>query len=142
MSVAGLHPPLRRLGFRSENQMMFVNTVHVLGWTSKNVTRTNRRRRPTSMSTTERGTVRVTFWPEGASVEAKPGEIVADIARRAGVEVTISCGVGDCGTCEMELIDRTDTSGCKFYVKTCVTKVSERTKHMELGTVGYDYPVW
>lgn len=84
--------------------------------------------------------VQVVFLPDNTEVMAEPGEVLSDVARRAGVEIIESCGVGDCGTCEVLLRD--EFSGDGFYIKSCVTKVPSHKDKLVIDTVGDSIPPW
>lgn len=86
------------------------------------------------------GQVKVLFIPDDVEIMASPGEVLSEVARRAGVEIIESCGVGDCGTCEVLLRDQ--VSGDGFYIKSCVTKVPSQKDLLVIDTVGDAVPPW
>lgn len=56
---------------------------------------------------------RVTFYPEGKSVEVKRGTTIMQAARAAGVVIEVPCnGTGTCGKCKVKL----DTSSLKNVI--------------------------
>lgn len=84
--------------------------------------------------------MRVVFIPDNIEITAVPGERLSEVARRAGVEIVESCGVGDCGTCEVLLRDQ--VSGDGFYIKSCVAKVPTHKDKLVIDTVGDGVPPW
>lgn len=64
---------------------------------------------------------------------------MSEVARNAGVEIVESCGVGDCGTCEVLLVEE---SGDCMYLKSCVTKVPNHKAKIVIDTVGGSIPPW
>lgn len=84
--------------------------------------------------------VKVLFIPDDLEVMATPGEVLSEVARRAGVEVIESCGVGNCGTCEFFLTDQ--VSGDGLYIKSCITKVPGHKDMLVFDTVGGAVPPW
>lgn len=49
--------------------------------------------------------VRVRFLPDDVTVEARAGEPMLEVARRAGVTIPTGCLMGSCHACEVELND-------------------------------------
>jgi ferredoxin len=45
--------------------------------------------------------VTVVFVDEKKSAVATPGEVLADVAERAGVDIQLGCNQGNCGVCEV-----------------------------------------
>ncbi|CDF38999.1 unnamed protein product [Chondrus crispus] len=84
--------------------------------------------------------VKILFIPDNTQVMATPGERLSEVARRAGVEIVESCGVGDCGTCEVLLRD--EVSGDGFYIKSCIAKISSHKEKLVIDTVGDGIPPW
>lgn len=64
-------------------------------------------------------TVSIQFQPEGVSVDVTPGEPLGTVAYRGGLEIAQDCGVGECGTCEVYLIYRGESS----VVRSCIEPV-------------------
>lgn len=93
-----------------------------------------------SNSVEKGGKVKVLFIPDEIEIMASPGELLSEVARRAGIEIIESCGVGDCGTCEVLLRDQ--VSGDGFYLKSCVTKVPGHKDLLIIDTVGDAVPPW
>lgn len=84
--------------------------------------------------------MKILFIPDNTQVMATPGERLSEVARRAGVEIVESCGVGDCGTCEVLLRD--EVSGDGFYIKSCIAKISSHKEKLVIDTVGDGIPPW
>jgi 2Fe-2S iron-sulfur cluster binding domain len=63
--------------------------------------------------------------PEKVSVDVAPGSSLALAAEAAGVDILYMCGIGDCGSCEIELIDI--GTGVKRVVRTCIAAVPSDT---------------
>lgn len=82
---------------------------------------------------------RVIFIPDNIEVTANAGDTLSNVAQSAGVEIVESCGVGDCGTCEVMMVD--PVSGDRLYLKSCVTKIPEN-KTLIIDTVGDSIPPW
>jgi 2Fe-2S iron-sulfur cluster binding domain len=45
--------------------------------------------------------VSVRFEPDGKVEEARVGEVLADVAERAKVDLLVTCSTGECGSCEI-----------------------------------------
>ncbi|EME31828.1 hypothetical protein Gasu2_45260 [Galdieria sulphuraria] len=87
--------------------------------------------------------VKITFLPEGVSVLAQPGEPLYNVAERAGVELLFSCCVGDCGSCEVQVLSRQQTKKHrKLFIRPCIAKVPANKSELVLHTVGSDVPPW
>jgi ferredoxin len=61
--------------------------------------------------------VNVLFLPDRVSVPAQPGELLTDVAARAGVSITTICKVGACYSCRVKI------SGQEIAVRACQEKV-------------------
>lgn len=55
---------------------------------------------------------------------AKPGEPLQDVASRANIDLSITCSVGDCGSCEIEEFD--EKTGQKTIILSCMTAVPSK----------------
>ncbi|MBP0001277.1 MAG: 2Fe-2S iron-sulfur cluster binding domain-containing protein [Cyanobacteria bacterium SID2] len=47
--------------------------------------------------------VKVRFLPDDVTIEAKAGEPLLDVAKRAGIDIPTGCLMGSCHACEVEL---------------------------------------
>jgi ferredoxin len=56
--------------------------------------------------------VQVRFLPQDVTVEAKAGELLLDVADRAGVSIPTGCLMGSCHACEVELDDGQSVCSC------------------------------
>lgn len=83
---------------------------------------------------------KVLFIPDNAQISASPGEPLSEVARRAGVDIIESCGVGDCGTCEVMMVEQ--ATGDRVYLKSCVAKIPKDDKTLIIDTVGDSIPPW
>ncbi|GJQ08291.1 hypothetical protein GpartN1_g82.t1 [Galdieria partita] len=87
--------------------------------------------------------VKVTFLPEGISVLAQPGEPLYSVAERAGVELLFSCCVGDCGSCEVQVLSQKEAKKHRnLFIRPCIAKVPANKTELVLHTVGSDIPPW
>jgi hypothetical protein len=59
--------------------------------------------------------------PENAEVPAMSDSSLAEAAEAAGVEVLYMCSIGECGSCEIEVVD--EVTGGKRILRTCIAKV-------------------
>lgn len=48
-------------------------------------------------------TIRVRFMPDAVEVDAEPGELMLQVAERAGVRIPTGCLMGSCHACEVEI---------------------------------------
>lgn len=106
--------------------------LHKLGMTAK-IVQDNRDEEPVPST-------KVMFIPDNVEIRASPGESLSEVARRAGVEIIESCGVGDCGTCEVMMVEQ--VTGDRIYIKSCVTKIPKDNKKLIIDTVGDSIPPW
>ena len=60
--------------------------------------------------------IRVHFLPDDVTVEAEVGELLLNVAQKAGVFIPTGCLMGSCHACEVE-VEGGDT------VRTCITSV-------------------
>jgi hypothetical protein len=65
--------------------------------------------------------VQVRFEPDGVIEEARVGEVLTDVAARAGVDLLVTCSTGECGSCEIEHVD--PKSGERRIVRPCIAAV-------------------
>ena len=78
--------------------------------------------------------------------KATPGLMLAQVAEDAGVPISVGCGEGQCGACEVE-IKKEGGAGDAFVVRSCVTPVpraeliAEQGEHWEVSTE-LDFNVW
>jgi len=46
---------------------------------------------------------KICFLPDNVTVEAEAGELLLDVAKRAGISIPTGCLMGSCHACEVEL---------------------------------------
>lgn len=56
--------------------------------------------------------VSVRFMPDDIIVEAKPGESLLLVARRAGITIPTGCLMGSCHACEVEIEGQGPVCSC------------------------------
>ncbi len=61
-------------------------------------------------------TVLVRFLPDDIAIAAEVGELLLDVAERAGVYIPTGCLMGSCGACEAELSESGE-------IRCCITSV-------------------
>ena len=72
--------------------------------------------------------------------------MLAQVAEEAGVPISVGCGEGQCGSCEVE-IKKDGGAGDAFVVRSCVTPVprgellAEQGEAWEVATE-FDFGVW
>lgn len=88
--------------------------------------------------------MRVTFLPDGVTVDAAPGEALSAVAERAGVEIVYSCRVGECATCEVQLVPPADAppGRAAHWVRACVTRVPRDRRAVTFDVLGDGLPGW
>lgn len=52
------------------------------------------------------------------------------------IDISVGCGVGDCGTCEIEMLPQ------KMWVRSCVVKVPAHKDEVTFDVVGSDIPAF
>ncbi|MCZ8247914.1 MAG: 2Fe-2S iron-sulfur cluster-binding protein [Microcystis sp.] len=57
-------------------------------------------------------TISVRFLPDDIIMEAETGELLLDVAKKAGIEIPTGCLMGSCHACEVELDDGTQICSC------------------------------
>lgn len=65
--------------------------------------------------------VTVSFEPSGKSIISEQGALIADVAKKAGVNIPYGCRQGRCNSCEVRLNGRgnlTTTIRCTIYGST------------------------
>ncbi|WP_267383525.1 2Fe-2S iron-sulfur cluster-binding protein [Cyanobacterium sp. uoEpiScrs1] len=77
--------------------------------------------------------VKVRFIPNEIIVEAKPGELILDVAQRAGVFIPTGCLMGSCHACEVELENGSP-------VCSCVNVIPAGSDHLKIYI--YSDPIW
>ena len=66
---------------------------------------------------------KVVFLPSGTEAQAEDGELLSDVAKRAGVRIPMPCGgAGRCGRCKV-IADGEEVLACRHHV-VCDTTVS------------------
>ncbi|MEG4022270.1 2Fe-2S iron-sulfur cluster binding domain-containing protein [Microcoleus sp. S13C4] len=76
---------------------------------------------------------KVCFLPDNVTVEAEPGELLLDVAKRAGVSIPTGCLMGSCHACEVE-IDGGDT------ICACISGIPSGKKQVTINL--YVDPTW
>ncbi|MEG4084972.1 2Fe-2S iron-sulfur cluster binding domain-containing protein [Microcoleus sp. POL10_C6] len=76
---------------------------------------------------------KVCFLPDNVTVEAEPGELLLDVAKRAGVSIPTGCLMGSCHACEVE-IDQGDT------ICACISGIPAGKKQVTINL--YVDPTW
>jgi ferredoxin len=56
--------------------------------------------------------VQVRFLPDDVVIDAEAGELLLDVARKAGICIPTGCLMGSCHACEVELEDGTQICSC------------------------------
>lgn len=88
----------------------------------------------------------IRFQPSNVEAVATPGLMLAQVAEDAGVPVSVGCGEGQCGACEVE-IRKDGGSGDGFVVRSCITPVpraeliDEGGELWEIST-DFDFGIW
>jgi ferredoxin len=77
--------------------------------------------------------INVLFLPDKISTKAKAGELILDVAERAGVFIPTGCLMGSCHACEVEIEENTPICAC---ISTIPSGVSAVTITL------YSDPVW
>lgn len=103
----------------------------------------SRRCRATSKDDT--ALMEIYFVESDILTHAKPGSLLCEVAEDAGVHVSLGCGSGQCGMCEMEVKkysthDAEDSVG--VVVRTCVTPVPKCTDYKRLEVSEFVDPIW
>ncbi|MCA2683922.1 MAG: 2Fe-2S iron-sulfur cluster-binding protein [Microcystis sp.] len=57
-------------------------------------------------------TISVRFLPDDIIMEAETGELLLDVAKKAGIDIPTGCLMGSCHACEVELDDGTQICSC------------------------------
>ena len=57
-------------------------------------------------------TVSVRFLPDDVLVDAEVGELLLDVAQRAGIVIPTGCLMGSCHACEVEIEDGNTIRAC------------------------------
>ncbi|MCC3414411.1 MAG: 2Fe-2S iron-sulfur cluster binding domain-containing protein [Microcoleus sp. PH2017_29_MFU_D_A] len=55
---------------------------------------------------------KIVFLPDNVTVEAEAGELLLDVAKRAGVSIPTGCMMGSCHACEVEIDDGEAICAC------------------------------
>ena len=57
-------------------------------------------------------TIAVHFLPDDIIIVAETGELLLDVAKKAGIDIPTGCLMGSCHACEVELDDGTQICSC------------------------------
>ncbi len=77
--------------------------------------------------------VRIHFLPDDVTIDAKVGEPLLEVARRAGVIIPTGCLMGSCYACTVELEDM-DT------VRACISAVPPGREKLTINL--FSDPTW
>lgn len=78
-------------------------------------------------------TVHIRFLPDDITVEAEVGELMLDVADRAGVFIPTGCLMGSCHACTVELEDGNT-------IRTCITAVPPGQEKLTINL--FSDPTW
>ena len=78
-------------------------------------------------------TVQVQFLPDKITIEAQPGELILEVAHRAGVFIPTGCLMGSCHACEVEL--ENDNPVCS-----CISVIPTGSNFLKIYV--YSDPIW
>lgn len=81
--------------------------------------------------------VAIKFVSDDVLTMAKPGENLWAVAERCGVSIPLSCGRGDCGSCEME-VKKWNLDGSQAgtsVVRTCIAAVPPGYDRLEIDAM-------
>ena len=67
---------------------------------------------------------KVCFLPDNVTVEAEAGELLLDVAKRAGISIPTGCMMGSCHACEVEIDDGEAICACISGVPSGKTQVT------------------
>lgn len=88
------------------------------------------------------GDVAIRFVSDDVRTMAKAGENLWAVAERCNVSIPLSCGRGDCGSCEME-VKKWELSGIQggtSVVRTCIAAVPPGYGRLEIDSLEDD--IW
>lgn len=78
-------------------------------------------------------TVHIRFLPDDITVEAEVGDLMLDVADRAGVFIPTGCLMGSCHACTVELEDGNT-------IRTCITAVPPGRETLTINL--FSDPTW
>ncbi len=78
-------------------------------------------------------TVKIRFLPNDVWVDAQPGELLLDVAERAGITIPTGCLMGSCHACEVD-IEGGDS------VCSCITAVPRDRPELTINL--FSDPTW
>mgnify|MGYP000158458559 FL=1 len=67
---------------------------------------------------------KICFLPDNVTVEAEAGELLLDVAKRAGISIPTGCLMGSCHACEVELENGQVICACISGVPSGKTQVT------------------
>lgn len=102
-------------------------------------------RRCRATSNEDYAKMEIYFVESDVLTHAKPGSLLCEVAEDAGVNVSLGCGSGQCGMCEMEVKkystdDKEDSVG--VVVRTCITPVPKCTDYKRLEVSEFVDVIW
>ncbi|MEB3310878.1 MAG: 2Fe-2S iron-sulfur cluster binding domain-containing protein [Snowella sp.] len=77
--------------------------------------------------------VNVLFMPDEITTTAEPGDLILEVAERAGVFIPTGCLMGSCHACEVEI--EADTPICA-----CISAIPDGVDSVTITL--YSDPVW
>ncbi|PRW20476.1 (2Fe-2S)-binding [Chlorella sorokiniana] len=90
----------------------------------------------------EKAAVPVTFSIGGSevTVDAQPGQNIWEVAKDAGVDITLGCSQGSCGVCEVEVwkYSSGDSSGSNGVARACIAGIPPGYQRLEIREMAVD----
>lgn len=77
--------------------------------------------------------INVRFLPDDVTIAAEVGELLLDVAQRAGITIPTGCLMGSCHACEVELEDGN-------MIRTCITAVPPGRSELTINL--FSDPTW
>lgn len=77
--------------------------------------------------------VNVRFLPDDVTIDAQVGELLLDVAQRAGITIPTGCLMGSCHACEVELEDGN-------LIRACITAVPPGQSELIINL--FSDPTW
>ena len=101
--------------------------------------------RATSKDADDTVLMEIYFVESDVLTHAKPGSLFCDVAEDAGVSVSLGCGSGQCGMCEMEvkkISTEDDDDSVGVVVRTCITPVPKCPDYKRLEVLEFVDTIW
>ena len=77
--------------------------------------------------------INVLFLPDEITIQAEPGELILDVAERAGLFIPTGCLMGSCHACEVEIEEDNPICACISGIPSGIESVTITI---------YSDPVW